>query len=129
MLNIWTRIRTNLNPSKRIRTRIRSENIRTEYVLHHQRYNNIQQQLNLRYQQRHRSMYYIQSPSAMAVIVCPRGEQKLFSQEMSSSSSAELQWCGTGQDFCSDYDLFWSAVLCSTVSLASCRSECHSCYQ
>jgi hypothetical protein len=32
MLNIRTRIRTNLNPSKRIRSRIRSENIRTVFI-------------------------------------------------------------------------------------------------
>ena len=32
MLDIWTRIRTDLNPSKRIRFRIRSENIRTVFI-------------------------------------------------------------------------------------------------
>lgn len=34
----------------------------------------------------------------------------------SCSSSAKLQRCGTGQGFCSDDYLFWSTVLCSTVS-------------
>jgi len=32
MLNIRTRIRTDLNPSKRIQSRIRSENIRTVFI-------------------------------------------------------------------------------------------------
>jgi hypothetical protein len=32
MLNIWTRIWTDLNPSKRIQFRIRSENIRTAFI-------------------------------------------------------------------------------------------------
>ena len=32
MLNIQTRIRTDLNPSKRIRSRIRSENIHTVFI-------------------------------------------------------------------------------------------------
>jgi hypothetical protein len=33
MLNIRTRIQTDLNPSKRIRSRIRSENVRTVFIL------------------------------------------------------------------------------------------------
>jgi hypothetical protein len=40
--------------------------------LHHPRYNNIQQQLNLRYQERHRSIYYIQSlPPWRALFALP----------------------------------------------------------
>ena len=34
MLDIRTRIRTDLNPSKQIRFRIRSENIRTVFIMH-----------------------------------------------------------------------------------------------
>jgi hypothetical protein len=59
--------------------------------LHHPRYNNIQQQLNLKYQERHRSIYYIQSlPPWRALFALPSWRTELI-----QSWDVGLIICGT----------------------------------
>jgi hypothetical protein len=54
----------------------------------------------------------------MAGILFALVENRAYSvMRYGAQPSAEPQWCGTRHDSCSDYyDLFWSAVLCSTMS-------------